>query len=278
MTPWKERLRQQKILIADGAWGTELAKRGLAPGEAPERWNLDRPDAVREIAESYVNAGADIILTNTFGASPIKLAKAGLDASAEEINRRGAEISRAAAGDETLVFASIGPTGEFMVPVGALTESELVACFARQARALAQGGVNGIVIETFTDLNEAKAALRAVRESTSLPVMGVMPHQAAAELENDGADVVGANCGSGIENIIEIVAALRPATGLPIWAKPNAGLPELIDGKTVFRQSPEHMAARFPDLAKAGAAIIGGCCGSTPDHIRRFVELRNRMK
>jgi len=294
MTPWKERLRQQKILIADGAWGTELAKRGLAPGEAPERWNLDRPDAVREIAESYVNAGADIILTNTFGASPIKLAKAGLDASAEEINRRGAEISRAAAGDETLVFASIGPTGEFMVPVGTLTESELVACFARQARALAQGGANGIVIETFTDLNEAKAALRAVRESTSLPVvvsmtydkgpkgyatmMGVMPHQAAAELENDGADVVGANCGSGIENIIEIVAALRPATGLPIWAKPNAGLPELIDGKTVFRQSPEHMAARFPDLAKAGAAIIGGCCGSTPDHIRRFVELRNRMK
>jgi len=226
MTPWKERLRQQKILIADGAWGTELAKRGLAPGEAPERWNLDRPDAVREIAESYVNAGADIILTNTFGASPIKLAKAGLDASAEEINRRGAEISRAAAGDETLVFASIGPTGEFMVPVGTLTESELVACFARQARALAQGGANGIVIETFTDLNEAKAALRAVRESTSLPVvvsmtydkgpkgyatmMGVMPHQAAAELENDGADVVGANCGSGIENIIEIVAALRP--------------------------------------------------------------------
>ena len=178
-----------------------------------------------------------------------------------------------------------------MEPLGALTEAEVVAAFAEQAKALAAGGADAIIIETFTDLNEAKSALRAVKEHTSLTVavsltydkgpkgyatmMGVTPDCAATELEAAGADAVGANCGAGIEHMIEIVTAMRPATSLPIWAKPNAGLPELVEGKTVFRQSPEDMAARFSALYHAGARIIGGCCGTTPNHVRLFVAARD---
>lgn len=286
MSEWRERLAAKKVLIADGAWGTELTKRGLAAGEAPEAWNLDRPEEVHAIARSYVDAGADIILTNTFGGSPFKLEKLGLRDNAAEINHRGVELSKEAAAGRTLVFASIGPSGEFMEPLGTVTEAEMVACFAEQIRAIAAAAPDGIVIETMSDLAEAKAALRAVRENSDLPavvsmtfekgaravatMMGVTPQQAVGELEAAGVDVVGANCGGGIESIIEVARLMRPVTKLPLWFKPNAGIPELVDGKTVFREIPEEMAAHLPHLVATGASVIGGCCGTTPEHIRLF--------
>jgi 5-methyltetrahydrofolate--homocysteine methyltransferase len=290
---WKSRLEKEKILIADGGWGTELQKRGLPPGEVPEAWNLSRPEDVLAVARSYVEAGADIILTNTFGGSPLKLAKVDLGDKLVEINRRGAEISKQAAGDRALVFASIGPSGEFMAPLGTISEADMVKGFAEQAQALAEGGADGIVVETMMDLAEAKAAVRATKESTSLPVavtltfnkgpkgyatmMGIRPEQAAAELESAGTDIVGANCGAGIDIMIELMRLMRSATSLPIWCKPNAGLPELIDGKTVYRETPEMMASKLNALVQAGASIVGGCCGTTPAHIRAFILERNRL-
>jgi len=288
---WNQLLKDKAVLLADGAWGTELARRGLAAGDTPELWNADRPDDVEAVARGYVDAGSDIILTNTFGGTRIKLAKSDAADRVAELNRRGAEISKRAAGDDALVFASIGPTGEFMAPLGTHTEGEFIACFAEQIAACVEGGADGLCIESMSDLGEAKAALAAVRRACSLPVvvsltyergqrgyatmMGVRPEQAAAELDAAGADLIGANCGAGIEQAVEIVALLRSATARPLWIKPNAGLPELIDGKTVFRQSPADMAARAPDLIDAGANVIGGCCGSTPAHIQAIAAALN---
>ncbi len=284
MSAFAELLDERKVLVSDGAWGTQFAARGLGAGAAPETWNLERPDEVRAVAAAYVEAGADIVLTNTFGGSRPKLQKAGLAGELAEVNRRGAEFSKEAAGGKALVFASIGPTGEFIQPLGTLSVDQVVAIFAEQVAALAAGGADGIVIETMTDLGEAKAALKAAKDNTSLPVvasmtfekgavgyatiMGVTPERAAEELAAAGADAVGANCGAGIDNVIEIVRLMKGATGLPIWAKPNAGLPELVKGQTVFRETPEQMAARAGQLVEAGARIVGGCCGTTPQHIR----------
>ena len=293
MASWKTCLEEKKVLIADGGWGTELYKHGLGPGDAPEAWNIDRPADVRAVALAYVEAGADVILTNTFGGNPIKLAKMGLEGRIEEINRLGVEISKGAAGNRALVFASVGPTGVFMVPLGKVTESEMVDCFGRQAQILAAAGAEGIVIETMMDLAEAKAALRGVKESTSLPVavtltftknprgyatmMGIRPEQAAAELERAGADIVGANCGAGIDHVIDVARLMSGATALPIWCKPNAGLPELVNEMTVYRETPERMALQLKALVEAGARIVGGCCGTTPAHIRAFVRERDRL-
>jgi 5-methyltetrahydrofolate--homocysteine methyltransferase len=293
MISWKEWLEKKRVLIADGGWGTELIKQGLKPGEIPEVWNIDRPEGVRAVATSYVKAGADIILTNTFGGNPLKLAKMGLGQRTAEINRLGAEISKEAARGRCLVFGSIGPTGEFMKPLGTATETDMVRCFAEQVKALLAGGLDGIVIETMTDLAEAKAALRAARENTSLPVvvcmtfdkkrsgyatlMGVRPGQAASELEKAGADIVGANCGAGIDNMIEVAQLIRQSTPLAIWCKPNAGLPEFVDGNTVYRETPEEMASRLRAIVEAGASIVGGCCGTSPAHIQAFVLERDKL-
>jgi 5-methyltetrahydrofolate--homocysteine methyltransferase len=293
MADWKKLLREKGVLIADGGWGTELVQRGLEPGEVPESWNVDRREDVLAVASAYVRAGADIILTNTFGGTRMKLRKSGLEEKTESLNRLGAEISREAAGGRALVFASIGPTGELIRPLGAVSAEEMFRDFAEQARALAAGGAEGFVIETMTDLAEAKAALRAVRENTGLPaavsltfdrgkkgfatIMGIRPEKAAGELEEAGADIVGANCGAGIENMVELMGVLRRATALPLWCKPNAGLPELAEGKTVYRETPEMMAAQIARLIDAGANIVGGCCGTTPVHIRLFAAERDRL-
>ena len=290
MTDWKEQLLAKKLLLADGGWGTELAKHGLPSGEAPEGWNLDHADEVRAVAAAYVEAGSDIILTNTFGGTQPKLEKCGLGDKLAEVNRKGVEISREAAGDKALVFASIGPTGEMMEPYGTASEAQMIGWFAEQAGAIASGGADGIVIETVSDLNEAKAALKAARQETSLSVavsftydkgargyatmMGVTPEQAAEALDAAGADIIGANCGLGPEDMVEIARLLRSVTSRPLWCKANAGLPQLIDGKTVFLQTPEDMARHLSALVGAGANIVGGCCGSTPDHIRRLAQER----
>jgi len=289
----EELLAEKSVVIADGAWGTQLAERGLEPGEAPEAWVLTQPDAVRDVAAAYVASGAEIVLTNTFGGSRLKLAKAGLEDEAEEINRVATELSKDAAEGRALVFASIGPTGEFMQPLGLVTEDEMVAAFAEQVQAMSAGGTDGILVETMTDLGEAKAALRAAKEHFDGPVvvsmtfdkglkgyatmMGVRPEQAAEELQAAGADIVGSNCGHGIENMVEVIELMAPATDLPMWAKPNAGMPKLVAGRTVFDETPEEMAAHFEALVAAGARIIGGCCGTTPDHIRALVDARDAM-
>jgi 5-methyltetrahydrofolate--homocysteine methyltransferase len=291
---WKATLKTRGYLVADGAWGTELARLGLRPGDVPERWNVDRPDVVAKVARSYVRAGADIILTNTFGASSIKLAKAGLADRAAELNRRAVEISKRAAGEKALVFASVGPAGEFMAPLGAKTEADFIECFAEQISACAGGGADGIVIETMADLGECLAALAAARQVCRLPVvvsmtfdrgaagyatmMGVKPEKAAAILGAADADMVGANCGAGIDNMIEVARAMRAATRRPLWIKPNAGLPQLVDGKTVFRETPEAMAAKVEALLEAGANVIGGCCGTTPAHVRQIAAAAARAR
>jgi 5-methyltetrahydrofolate--homocysteine methyltransferase len=242
---------------------------------------------VRAVAASYVQAGSDLVLTNTFGASPLKLAGSGIAGRCEELNRLGVELSLEAANGKALVLASMGPSGEMIEPLGTATEAGLVEQFAVQARALEAAGAHGAVIETMTDLGEARAALRAIKEHTALPVvacmtfdsgpggfatvMGVRPAHAAAELEAAGADLVGANCGAGIAEMIEIARLLGEGSSLPLWCKPNAGLPELVAGRTVYRQSPEEMARHLPALLEAGARVVGGCCGTGPEHIRRII-------
>ena len=288
MDTLKKLLAGKGTLVTDGATGTQLAARGLPDGVVPEVWDLERPDDVRAVAASYVEAGSDVILTNTFGATRFKLAHSGLEKRVLDVNRAAAKAAKEAAGGKALVFASVGPTGGMIEPLGDLAEADVISAFAEQARGLVEGGVDGFCIESFSDLAEAKAALKGIREASTLPVvvsltfskgargyatlMGVSPEQAARELEAAGADAVGANCGIGSAQGVEIAQLMRPATKLPLWIKPNAGLPQLVDGKTIFPESPEEFVKNALRIAKAGVAFVGGCCGTTPAHIRLFSQ------
>ncbi len=279
---WKL-LHSRGVLIADGAWGTEMMKKGLHPGECPELWNINQPNDVSAIAKAYRDAGADIILTNTFGANIFKLKKSGAADKVSEINRRGIELSKAVCGD-SLVFASIGPTGEFIKPLGAVTEKEMISAFKQQVDVFVEEQVDGIIIETMIDLNEAKCALSAVKEISDIvtavsmtfekgprgfaTIMGVTPAQAASELEREGADLAGSNCGSGIEDLAQIACEMHENTSLPLWIKPNAGAAGLKEGKTVYPDSPGHMSEFVAPLLECGVKVIGGCCGTTPEHIK----------
>ena len=279
-------LEEKGLLIADGATGTMLQKAGLAPGAAPERWNLERPDAIRALHRGYIEAGADLILTNTFGGSAIRLRRDGLADRAAEVNRMAARIAREMAGETVGVLGDIGPTGEMMQPLGALSFEEAVAAFAEQASALAEGGVDAILIETMSDLEEVRAAVEGVRKATDLPLlvtlsfdtrgrtmMGVKPERGAKALLSLGVDVMGANCGRTLSETLEAVLKMRAvAPDATLMAKPNAGLPHAEGGDLVYDVTPEIMAEyarRF--VEEAGVRIFGGCCGSTPDHIRAVV-------
>ncbi len=268
-------------VVTDGAWGTQLQAAGLGAGECPDAWNLSHADDVAAIALAYVAAGSRVILTNTFGASRLRLAAHGLAEQAVAINRAGARLSLRAAGDGVPVFASMGPSGR-MLAMGETTVEELRASFGEQAQALADEGVDALLLETFADLDELRAAIAAAK-STGLPVIaslvfdsgpardqttrGVTPEQAVAAALAAGADAVGANCGNGIDRHIPICRRLRAATDRPVWIKPNAGLPEMVAGRSVYRTTPEEFAARAMDLVKAGANFVGGCCGTTPAFI-----------
>jgi methionine synthase I (cobalamin-dependent) len=283
MMNWSELIAARPV-VTDGAWGTELQSRGLTTGECPDGWNLTHPEMVREVARAYVDAGSQIILTNTFRANRIALAGTGLADRLAEINRRGVEISRC--GDAHFVFASIGPSGK-MLAAGEVTESDLAAAFEEQARALAEAGADAILAETMSDVDEAVIAVKAAK-ATGLPVvvsvvfdtgrnkdrtmMGNTPEQAAERLTEAGADAIGANCGLGIAGYVPICARLRAATDRPIWIKGNAGMPELVDGKAVYRTTPEEFASHTPALLAAGVTFIGGCCGTTPAFIRAVRE------
>jgi len=275
---------QDAPVILDGAWGTQLQARGLLPGECPDLWNVTRPGAVAAVATGYADAGSHIILTNTFGASRIALSRFGADSRVLEINREGVRLSKEAAGTRARVFASIGPTGKMLIS-GDVTKEDLTAAFDEQARALAGAGADGFVIETMTELAEATVAVEAARK-TGLPVvacmtfdtgpkkdrtmMGLTPEQAAAGLEAAGADVIGANCGQGIEGYVAICRRLRSATGLPLWLKPNAGIPDLVNGRPVYHTTPDQFVRFVPQLISGGARFIGGCCGTSPEFIRKI--------
>jgi len=274
-------LTSNTLLLSDGAWGTQLMKRGLTPGQAPDPWNLDNPEPVRQVAKAYVDAGSNIILTNTFGASRIQLARHGAADRTAAINTAGVKISKDAAAGKALVFASVGPCGK-MLMMGEISPQQVTAAFTEQANAIKAGGADGIVVESFTDLDEIELAVKAAA-STGLPVvasltydsgpdntrtmMGVTPEQAADRLGPAGATVIGANCGIGIDNYILVARKYKAVWTGPIWIKANAGLPEMIDGKTVYTMKPEVFAEKALALVDAGATILGGCCGTGPEFI-----------
>lgn len=282
-------VRSGRILVSDGAWGTFLQRKGLKPGECLELWNVSRRSDVLDIAKSYVEAGADMIETNSFGGNAYKLAHFGLENRVDELNEAAAAISREAAGDDRFVLGSMGPTG-VMLMMGDVSEQQLYDAFARQAVALEKGGADAACIETMFAPDEAVCAIRAVRENTSLDIvctftfektvqnsyrtmMGISPSEMASALAGVGADVIGTNCGNGIENMIPIVSEIKAACpAIPILVHANAGLPSHMNGVDVFPDSPEFMASLVPDIIRAGTSIIGGCCGTTPEHIRAIVK------
>ena len=284
-------LLEKKILTLDGAMGTMLQAKGLTLGTSPELLNLTQPNWLEEIHKAYVEAGAEIIQTNTFGANALKLAEYNLEGQLKEINRAAVKIAKKAAGDKALVAASVGPLGQLLEPLGKLTFWETYTIFKEQVRVLEDAGADIISIETMSDLQEARAALLAVKENTKLSVFcqmtfadgkrtltGTDPATAVTVLEAMGADVVGANCSTGPEELVEVISAMRKVSNGFLVVQPNAGLPQLIDGKTVFLATPEEMGYYAPRLVEAGANIIGGCCGTQPKHIKAMVEALKGVK
>jgi methionine synthase I (cobalamin-dependent) len=287
MHPLIEKLIRKGPVVTDGSWGTQLQRRGLSRGESPDSWNLTHPERVAEVADAYVSIGSHLILTNTFQASRLTLERYGLGGKTLEINRRGVEISKRAAKDRALVFASIGPCGKMLV-TGDTTETELGEVFGEQAAALAGAGADGIVVETMIDVVEAKIAAAAAKQ-TGLPVvaslvfdagpnkdmtlMGNSIDEAVETLAAAGADVIGANCGQGIEAFAPICRRMRELTALPIWMKPNAGMPEVVDEQTIFRTTAAEFGAHVPELLEGGANFIGACCGSDETFIAEICRI-----
>lgn len=289
-----ERLRTE-VLVLDGAMGTMLFEAGLQDGSCPELWNETRPEAVREIHRAYLEAGSDIVETNTFGGTRLKLAAYDLGDRASDLNRRAVEIARSVCPPGKYVAGSIGPTGHLpdtVEPLGDVPLEEFRASFTEQAVALAEAGADLLAIETMMVPEEALIAIRAAKEATNLPVMctmffkfnrekgidrtlwGSSPAEAARFLTAAGADIVGCNCGEGgPDRAAAIIREMREATTQPLAAYPNAGLPRLVDNRTVYDLSPDQMAAGYPAIIDAGARIVGACCGSTPAHIRQIAAV-----
>ena len=281
---------KNEVLVCDGAMGTMLQENGLSPGESPEMWNITHKKVVQSIHREYLDAGCNILITNTFGGNLFKLRKMGLEDNVHEANIAGAHLAKDVAGDKAYVLGDIGPTGEFMEPLGELKYEDFYNVFKEQVLALRSGGVDGIIIETMSALEEIRAAVLAVKENTDLPVvaamtfqitdsgfrtmMGVDVRKVTISLKDIGCDVIGSNCGCGIREMVRVIKEIRrcSGTGSYLIAEPNAGMPRLVDGKTVFDESPKDMAAFVPELLKEGVKIIGGCCGTTPAHIREIVR------
>jgi 5-methyltetrahydrofolate--homocysteine methyltransferase len=285
MQPFLERVKEGPVLIADGAMGSFLMERGLTPGQPPESFNLTRPELLREVATLYLEAGAEVVQSNTFGGSALKLAAYGLDGETEAINRAAALAVREAVDDRAYVSGSCGPSGRTLEPYGDTEPAEVRVSFQRQIGALVEAGIDVLCVETMIDLAEARLAIEAAREiSADLPIMATMTFDAtprgfytimgndvpsaAAGLAEAGANLVGSNCGNGIEVMIEIARAFRASTQAPLLFQPNAGLPEMIDGRVVYNETPEFMAEKAIEFAKIGVEVVGGCCGTTPEHTR----------
>ncbi len=285
---FNDRLMAGEILVADGATGTNLQVVGLPPGTTPEDWVFDQPDRIRALQRSFVEAGSDLILTCTFGGTRIRLKESHYADRAAELNRRAVELAREAAADHTLIGGSLGPLGSLLKPFGPIEYAEAVAAYAEQAQALSEGGVDVLVIETHFALDEAQAAVEGARQVTQLPLvvsfsydrgvrtmMGVKPTQVAEKFKDVGVTAIGANCGTTLENMEKIMQEYVAAnSGLFIWAKPNAGLPtvEAATGRSVYSVTPEQMGEFAKRYVALGARIVGGCCGSTPAHVRAIAQ------
>jgi len=294
----RARCGRGEVLLADGAMGSLLMARGLEKGAAPESLNLSRPEVLEDIARLYLEAGAEIIQTNTFGASPLKLAKYGLAGRAAEINAAAVAAVRRTVGDKAYVSASVGPSGRLLLPFGDTSESDVLDSFLLQIAALLKAGVDAICVETMTDLTEARLAVQAARRlSSAIPVMATMTFEptprgfftimgvsivaACRGLEEAGADLVGSNCGNGSAQMVAIAREFRKCTRLPLLIQSNAGIPELRQGQVRYPETPDCMAKMSRELLAAGVSVIGGCCGTTPDHIRamrRAIDDGAKMK
>ena len=287
---WRELLAEGTTVLADGAMGTMLFGAGLQFGDPPEVWNLTQPDVVRRIHRGYLEAGSRILLTNTFGGNRLRLGLHGLEERVAELNRTAAILLRAeveAGGGRAVVAGDIGPSGAIMAPLGTLEYPEAVAVFAEQAAALVAGGVDVIWIETMSDLAEIRAAIEGVRRvAPGIPIiatmtfdtrghtmMGVAPEQAVVALAAWGADAVGGNCGNGPDELLPVIERMRAvAPDVILVAKSNAGMPELVDLRAVYRADPATMATYAQAMREAGATVVGGCCGSTPAHLQEMGE------
>lgn len=284
-----QEIKKRRVLVSDGAWGTLLQERGLQLGECPESWNRTHRNDVLAIARSYIDAGADMILTNSFGGNPAKLGHFGLQDQCAQLNEAAAAISREAAGSDHFVLGSMGPTGLILL-MSEIPEETIYEGFSIQAKALQKGGVDALCIETMSALDEACLAIRAARENTDCEIactftfektvngdyrtmMGVSPSDMARAITLAGASIIGANCGDGLDGMVDIVREIREVDSTtPLLIHANAGKPVFRDGKTVFPETPEMMADKVCNLIKAGASIVGGCCGTTPQHIRALVQ------
>ncbi len=286
------RIKNNEILIADGATGTNLIARGLPAGLTAETWVMEQPERIIQLHQEFIHAGADIILTSTFSATPIRLKGSSFDGKADLVNRKAVDLARSAIGNlPVFVAGSLGPVGQLLKPYGPLEPDEVKAAYAQQASALSESGVDLLLIETQFDLAEIKSAIQGIRETSSLPLvvslsydrgkrtmMGVSPSQAGRELDGLPVDLVGINCGRSLEENLENLVELRKATTKPIWFKPNAGLPHLDSlGKTQYDITPQGMGSLVPSWMSAGAQIIGGCCGTSPEHLAEISARVNKQ-
>jgi methionine synthase I (cobalamin-dependent) len=280
MSKIDEFLSKKRVLVTDGATGTMLQKAGLPAGAPSERW--ENPNGIRDLHRSYLEAGSNAVLTDTFGGTRLKLDNNRLGDKVIEINRTAASLAKEMAGDKALVFGDIGPTGKILEPLGPLAYADALKCFSEQAKALIDGDVDAIVIETMSDLNEAKAAIEGVRQVSDIflvvtmsfdtrgrTMMGVKPAGAASELLTLGVNVIGANCGRTLEETLAAIKEMRQAAPQAmLWAKPNAGLPHMEGGDTIYDVTPEVMAEYALKFEAESVRFFGGCCGSTPAHIQ----------
>ena len=287
----RDALKSQKTILSDGASGTYLHSHGLEAGASPEELNLNNKDLIKKMSKDYYDSGSDIVLTNTFGGNPYMLKKYGLKDKIIEINETAAKLSKSVAQKGKFVLGSIGPTGEFLEPLGSATKSEMKKGFISQMKALENGGADGILIETMTALEEAQLAIESAKENTDLVIlatmtfdlgpkgfftmMGITPETAANELRKAGADVVGSNCGNGIDNMIEIANKMRSVDDGHMIIHSNAGIPKIINGRIVYPETPQYMAEKFKELIDLNIDIIGGCCGTTPQHIKEIHKILN---
>ena len=295
MKKFFEKLNQEKVLVSDGAMGSLLFEKGLNAGDCPERFNIERPEILAEIALAYLQAGANIIQTNTFGASPFKLSDYNLDDKTEEINQKAVETVKQAVDSKALVSGSVGPTGKMLLPYGDIEPTAMKANYKRQISTLIDSGVDLLCIETMTDLSEAVIAIQSAREiSQDIPIIATMTFdiipqgcvtimgngvaEVCAKLQETGADVIGSNCGNGTKNMITIAKEFLSNTELPIIIQSNAGIPIIVDDQVVYQETPKEFADFTKILLELGVSIIGGCCGTTPYHIsaiRKSVDNKN---